>query len=145
MTAYEYLSQVSYINRRIQYDLKELEELRLRSMSVSSPNLGETVAHTQSNDAPFVKVLELLWKRQEQVNRELAELDAKREEVKGAIEQLENKDERMLLLYRYVQGMKWEDIGEQLHASRTTLHRWHKQALSKIKVPEPQKTEHNGT
>jgi len=72
-------------------------------------------------------------------------LDAKREEIKGVIEQLENKDERMLLLYRYVQGMKWEDIGEQLHAGRTTLHRWHKQALSKIKVPESQKTEHNGT
>lgn len=145
MTAYEYLSQLTYIDRRIQYDLMELEELHLRSMSVSSPNLEESFSHGGSTEAPFVKVLELLWKRQEQVNRELAELDAKREEIKGVIEQLENKDERMLLLYRYVQGMKWEDIGEQLHAGRTTLHRWHKQALSKIKVPEPQKTEHNGT
>lgn len=145
MTAIEYLSQVTYIDRKIQYDLSELEELRLRAESVSSPNLEESFSHGGSTEAPFVKVLELLWKRQEQVNRELAELDAKREEIKGVIEQLENKDERMLLLYRYVQGMKWEDIGEQLHAGRTTLHRWHKQALSKIKVPESQKTEHNGT
>lgn len=35
MTAIEYLSQVTYIDRKIQYDLSELEELRLRAESVS--------------------------------------------------------------------------------------------------------------
>ena len=57
------------------------------------------------------------------------------EEVKSAIERLENEDERLLLLYRYIRGMKWEDIGEELHAGRSTLFRWHKSALSKIHEP----------
>ena len=134
MTAYEYLSQLTYIDRRIQYDLMELEELRLRSMSVSSPNLGETVAHTQSNDAPFVKVLEIIWQKEERVKREIAELEQKREEIRGAIERLENEDERLVLLYRYLQGMKWEAIAYELHVSLSTIKRWHKAALSKITV-----------
>lgn len=135
MTAIDYLSQVTYIDRKIQYDLSELEELSLRAESVSSPNLAENVSHTRNTEAPFVKVLELIWAKQERINRELAELEQKREEVKSAIERLENEDERLLLLYRYIRGMKWEDIGEELHAGRSTLFRWHKSALSKIRVP----------
>lgn len=90
-------------------------------MSVSSPNLEESFSHGGSTEAPFVKVLELLWKRQEQVNRELAELDAKREEIKGVIEQLENKDERMLHFVPLCPGHEVGDIGEQLHAGRNDL------------------------
>lgn len=134
MTAYEYLSQLTYIDRRIQYDLMELEELRLRAESVPSQNLGETVAHTQSNVATFVKVLEIIWQKEERVKREIAKLEQKREEIRDAIERLENEDERLVLLYRYLQGMKWEAIAYELHVSLSTIKRWHKAALSKIAV-----------
>ena len=123
------------LNNNFQVEWRILEELRLRSMSVSSPNLEESFSHGGSTEAPFVKVLELLWKRQEQVNRELAELDAKREEIKGVIEQLENKDERMLLLYRYVQGMKWEDIASELGWTERNVFYVHGKALRLIKTP----------
>lgn len=134
MTAYEYLSQLTYIDRRIQYDLMELEELRLRSMSVSSPNLEESFSHSGSTEAPFVKVLEIIWQKEERVKREIAELEQKREEIQSAIERLENEDERLVLLYRYLQGMKWEAIAYELHVSLSTIKRWHKAALSKITV-----------
>ena len=134
MAAYEYLSQLTYIDRRIQYDLMELEELRLRAESVSSPNLGETVVHTQSNDAPFVKVLEIIWQKEERIKREIAELEQKREEIKETIERLKNEDERLVLLYRYLHRMKREAIACELHVSLSTIKRWHKSALSKIKL-----------
>ena len=125
---------MTYIDRRIPDDPIGLEEPRPRSMSVFSPNLGGTGGHTQSNDAPFVKVLEIIWQKEERVKREIAELEQKREEIQSAIERLENEDERLVLLYRYLQGMKWEAIAYELHVSLSTIKRWHKAALSKITV-----------
>lgn len=135
MTAYEYLHQLSGIDRRLRYDQMELEELRARAESLSSPNTGDAVSHTRSTDAPFVKVLELIWQKEERVKREMAELEQKREEIKRTIEQLSDMDERLVLLCRYLRGMKWEAIACELHAGRSTVFRWHKSGLSKIKVP----------
>ena len=135
MTAVEYLNQVGYIDRKIKVDLMELEELRARAVSVSSPAFGERVQSTRSTEPPFVRVLERIWEKESRLNQELMELEEKREEVKAVIEQLENPDERFVLLYRYINRMTWEEIGLELHVGRTTLHRWHKDAIAKIKVP----------
>lgn len=134
MTAYEYLSQVSYIDRRIRYDLMELAELRLRASSVSSPGFEESYTKGVSTQAPFVRTLELIWQKEERLNAELKELEQKREEIRGAIERIENKDERMLLLYRYIQGLKWTAICAEMHVSLSTVKRWHKNALKIIEI-----------
>lgn len=135
MTAYEYLNQVYYIDRKIKFDLMELEELRARATSISSPSFGEKVKSTAKTEAPFVRVLERIWKQEAKVNAELNELEAKREEVKSAIERLENKDERFILLYRYINRMTWEEIGLEMSMSERTVRRYHRSALGKIVVP----------
>lgn len=135
MTAYEYLNQVYYIDRKIKFDLMELEELRARATSISSPSFGEKVKSTAKTEAPFVRVLERIWKQESKVNAELNELEAKREEVKSAIERLENKDERFILLYRYINRMTWEEIGLEMSMSERTVRRYHRSALGKIVVP----------
>lgn len=135
MTAYEYLNQVYYIDRKIKFDLMELEELRARATSISSPSFGEKVASTAKTDAPFVRVLERIWKQEAKVNEDLTELETKLEEVKSVIERLENKDERFILLYRYINRMTWEEIGLEMSMSERTVRRYHRSALEKIIVP----------
>lgn len=135
MTAYEYLNQVYYIDRKIKFNLMELEELRARATSISSPSFGEKVKSTAKTEAPFVRVLERIWKQESKVNAELNELEAKCEEVKSAIERLENKDERFILLYRYINRMTWEEIGLEMSMSERTVRRYHRSALGKIVVP----------
>ena len=134
MTAYEYLNQVYYIDRKIKFDLMELEELRARATSISSPSFGEKVKSTAKTEAPFVRELERIWKQEAKVNAELNELEAKRAEGKSAIERLENKDERFILLYRYINRMTWEEIGLEMSMSERTVRRYHRSALSKIIV-----------
>lgn len=136
MTAVEYLNQVGYIDRKIKFDLMELEELRARAVSVSSPAFGERVQSTRSTEPPFVRVLERIWEKEARLNKELMELEEKREEVKAVIEQLENPDERFVLLYRYINQMKWEDIALELHFSLRSVHYYHKAGLAKIVVPK---------
>lgn len=50
------------------------------------------------------------------------------------IEKMENEDEKDLLLYRYINLMKWEEIGEMMKYSRQQLHRIHSKALMNFKI-----------
>ena len=63
-------------------------------------------------------------------------LEELKEEIRNTIESQTNADERCVLLYRYIQHMKLEEIGYELNISISTVKRWYKSALSKIKVPE---------
>jgi RNA polymerase sigma factor (sigma-70 family) len=136
MTAYEYLSQCYYLDRQIKYDLMELEELRELSSSISSSNFGEKVSGTKSTDAPFVKALERLWEKQDKINEEIVKLTKLKEEIQETISQLKDKDERFILLYRYTQRMKYQDIALELNLSERTVRRLHNKALSKIVVKQ---------
>ena len=136
MTAHEYLSQVYYLDRQIKYDLRELESLRELSIGISSPNLGERVKSSSNGEPPFVKALERIWKQEERINSELKRLEELKEGIRNTIESQTNADERCVLLYRYIQHMKLEEIGYELNISISTVKRWYKSALSKIKVPE---------
>lgn len=136
MTANEYLSQVYCLDRKIKYDLKELEALREMSCGISSPNLGERVSGSKSTEAPFVRALERVWEQEARINAEIKQLEETKEQIRRTIEAVGNYDERCLLLYRYIQHMKWEDICLELHISISTAKRWHQSALRKIRVPQ---------
>lgn len=43
-------------------------------------------------------------------------------------------------IYRYLEGMTWEDIGELFHANKSTIKRWHRKAIEEIVLPEEQIT-----
>ncbi len=132
MTKKEYLEQLGYIDRKIKYDLMELEELRGRATSISSPVFGERVQTSRNTEPPFVRVLEFIRAKEEKLNRELAELEEKREEVKAVIEALPNQDERMVLLYRYVLFYKMEDIALEMHMSLSSVKRWHQSGIRNL-------------
>jgi len=134
MTAYEYLSQGYYLDRQIKYDLMELEELRELSASISSSNFGERVSGTKSTDAPFVRALERLWEKEQKINEEIIRLTKLKEEIQNTINQLSDKDERFILLYRYTQRMKFQDIALELNLSERTVRRLHYRGLGKIVV-----------
>ena len=46
-----------------------------------------------------------------------------------------NVNEQMVLRYRYIHNMTWEQIGNELNADESTIRRWHKAALSAVKLP----------
>ena len=118
MTANEYLSQVYNLKRKIKYNLARLEELRELSCSISAPALDKVPSGNRCTEAPFVKALERIWEKEEEINREMDELERKQKEIQAVIEKLTDVDERYVLLYRYMQGMKWEDISLELRKRR---------------------------
>ena len=106
------------------------------SSGISSPGFGEKVQTSHSGDAPFVKCLERIYDLEEKINNEIDLFVDLKDEIRGVIDTVPDTDERMVLRYRYIHNMTWEDIGDKLKADSRTVRRWHGQALLHVVLPE---------
>ena len=124
MTAKEYLKQAYLLDKQIQVEVKELEQLR--EMRGTNRNL----------EAPFIKTIEKIWDYEQRIDAQINRLIDLRSEINAAIESMENPEERLLLKYRYLKNESWEDISYDLNVSYRTVHRIHASALNNFVVPE---------
>lgn len=137
MTTKEYLHQAYRLDQQINSDLKEAKNLREMAGSVSAIRYDtDRVQSSPPSDAPFVKALDKLWDLEQKVSAELNLLSDLKKQIHEVIEAVPDTDERLVLKYRYVLGMTWEQIGNELHADRTTVYRWHGNALTHVVLPE---------
>ena len=126
MTAKEYLSQAYRLDQRIDSNIAEITRLREMACGISSPSWEEKVQTSRHTDAPFVRCLEKIMDLEKVVNRE---------QIRTTVDTVANVNERMVLRYRYIHNMTWEQIGGELNADESTIRRWHKAALSTVVLP----------
>lgn len=137
MNKKEYLRQVYLLDKRIKADMDEVVRLRELATSVSSLRYDrEYVQTTRSIEAPFVKALIRVMDLEAKINMEITLLISLKEQILDVISKLESVDEQMILRYRYMSNMTWEDIGKELHAGVRTVIRWHGNALEHLVFPE---------
>lgn len=136
MTAREYLNQAYRLDQRIHADLEEIERLREMASSVSSPGFEERHNPNRPTEAPFVRCVIKVMEMEEKLNGEVERLMTLKEQMRTVIDALPCVDEQMVIRYRYVHGKTWEEIGDELHADRTTVYRWHNNALRHLTLPE---------
>lgn len=137
MTVQEYLKQGVMLDHRITYDLDRLDQMRMLSVSVSAPSPDrERVQTSRSGDASFVRVLERIDEQAEKINREIDLLMDLRAQIDEVIGQLPSNQFRVLMAYRYQEGLSWKEITAALHIGRTTAMAWHQKALDMMKLPE---------
>lgn len=137
MNKKDYLRQAYLLDKRIKADLGEVESLRELAASTSSPRLDiDKVQTSRMNEAPFVKALIKVMDLEAKINAEIMLFISLKEQILEVISKLESVDEQMVLRYRYLKSMTWEEIGKELHASRMTIIRWHGNALDHLVLPE---------
>ena len=136
MTSKEFLNQAYRLNEMINSDLEELESLRDLSKSVSTPMLGEKVCTSRNADPPFVKYVCKIVDLEQQVQQEVDRLVKIKTDIREAINQMENVDEKLLLRYRYINFLNWEEICVNLNVSMRTVHRIHSSSLRNLKLPK---------
>ena len=136
MTPKEYLRQAYRLNHRINSDIAEMERLQEMVGTVSSPSLEEHYNPNRPTEAPFIRRLEKVWELQDKINREIDRFIDLKAQMRDVIATVSDADEQMVLRYRYIHNMTWEQIGDELHADRTTVFRWHNAALKHITLPE---------
>lgn len=132
----EFLSRYHNLEIKIQKKKEYIDFCDERSLSIPGPSYGEKIGTNpnRNTDAPFVK---WIYKKID-AEAELKELEEKASKTKMEIEEmianLKNDDFERILTYRYIDWLTWDEIGERMYLSRSTVKRWHKEALELIKI-----------
>ncbi len=136
MTKKEYLNQAYYLDKQIKRDLLQLENLKSIADSIPSPCFGEKVKSTRNFDPPFVRTLEKIWQKEEEINVEIAKLLDLKDEIRAVINTLANQDERLVLDYRYLLFHKLEEIAAEMNVSMSSVKRWHQNGIKNLTIPK---------
>ena len=136
MTTREYLRQAYRLDHKINSDIEEVAHLRAMASSISSPLLGDKVQTSRSGDAPFAKSIEKIHRMEEQINHEIDTLVDLKQQMRDVIDAVSDTDERMVLRYRYIHNLTWEQIGIEMNADARTIRRWHSGALLHVELPD---------
>lgn len=136
MTAKEYLKQSYRLKERIDAHIAELEELRDMSTKIQSINFDERVSSTKNTDASFTKLICKIADMEARINSDVERLVDLKAEMNMAINEVDDIEEQLLLNYRYINNISWDDIATKLNVSNRTVHRIHSAALQNFIVPE---------
>lgn len=133
MAAKQYLQQIYRCNGLIQENLEEINNLHAISTNIASPDLTkEMVSKTKSSEASFVNAVNKLVDLEKSTDAKMAELLDLRMEIRKTIGQVEDAKQMLILRYRYMDFMKWEDIAEKMDYSLKSVYRIHSAALNSI-------------
>lgn len=125
-----YLSRYRRMSKRIDRLLEEQSRWREMALKIT-PVLSQTPGGGESGspiERPMDKVLEI----DEKINQEIDELQTVRQEIRAALNQLEDESLKLLMEYRYIDGMTWEQIAVEMHYSYMQICRLHGKALKTI-------------
>jgi|SRR3712207_1237409 len=137
MKVKEYLNQSYRLDQRISSNLIEIERLKEMSLSVSAICYDrEVVQTTRNTEAYFVKCLAKIDELRCEIDEEVKLMVELKKQIRDTIMSVGNTDEKMVLVYRYIQNHTWEQIGEKLNADARTIRRWHGKAIQKVILPE---------
>jgi DNA-directed RNA polymerase specialized sigma subunit len=136
MTNKEYLRQAYRLDKKINSDIEEVARLREMAGNISSPVLGDKVQTSRNRDGLFVRNMEKILLLEEKINREIDALVDLKSQMRDVIAAVQDTDERMVLRYRYIHNLTWEQIGNELNADKSTIRRWHGSALAHVVLPE---------
>lgn len=132
----EELSKLSKITAEIEQIKRELESIELEyaidSVTGSSINFPYT-KHSIKIEGYDIKSYERKVKRiQNRLNRKMIELVEEKDRLTEYIYRLDNSDLRQILMYRYVKGLIWEEIGTSMGYATITVRSKHDKFLKSI-------------
>lgn len=136
MTAKQYLRQAYRLNDLINSDLAELEQLKVLSTSVSSPNLsGMPSSGTRKQEAPFVNAVMKIIELEKVIDAEIDRFVDLKKEIRDVINKVPDNSQKLVLKLRYIQFLKWESVASEMDLSLKQVHRIHNEALKNVKLP----------
>lgn len=136
------MDKIKFLNRyhnlkiKIQKKKEYIDFCEERSNLIPGPVYEEKIGSNpnRNTDAPFtVWILKKI-----DAERELKELEESikkvKSEIESAIAKLDNVDYQKILTYRYIDGLTWREIGESMYLSKSSVYRWHDDAVEKLEI-----------
>ena len=133
MTKKEWLSQPAALSRRITYLTVQLHNLLLEMDAVSSP-WGE-ISFVHADEAPYVRKLEKIETVKERIRLAEDLYDRLRAQIEDAVLLLPNENMRLVLLYHYLEGRSFSQIGDILYLNKGSAARCAARAVEALALP----------
>lgn len=99
----------------------------IQAQTISDMPMGGAYAH-DTVGAKLAKLDTI----DEMVNKRLLKLEAKRIEIEGIIDRLDESIHRRLMHMRYIQGLAWEQIAVNINYTWRHVHNLHSDALERV-------------
>lgn len=131
MNAKEYLGQAYRLDQRINITMEQVERLRSLTRRLTASCEGEAVSHTRNVSAMQDAILRLI-EAEEQLNHTIDTLVEFKAEIACVIEQIPERNCRVLLEMRYLSLKDWGEIAAFLGMHVRSVHRWHSRALAAV-------------
>lgn len=134
MTAKEYLSQARHLEQVMQCDRKALEELEALTSCIPALDYSKVKVSSsvKSCEADYTFLIEKKDELERKIKKSMEESMRLKLEIREQLEKIFPLEQRLVLEYRYVQALKWEEIQSVLCISRRSAHRLHGLALQQI-------------
>ncbi len=123
MSTIEYLEQVKNHNDRIALLRQEIEEITARTQELSAMSYGQTKVRSSGREDRMDLLLDKLNEKTECCRQKILQLDELICETADEIARLDNLDEVMCLMLKYVRLMPWKDVAEVMGISERHLRR----------------------
>ena len=131
----KFLQKAYRLAEEIGINQEELNRLTELSTMLKGLDYSQTKIQTSgSGDAAFVNKVNELADIKEKINAKLMELKELRNSIWKAIYTLDNTEERLVCLYRYLKFYDWETVADKMHLSLRQVYRVHGFALKNIKI-----------
>lgn len=137
MTERDYLEQVWDTKNHIRHLNLELESYRELAGTVPGCGYEERLNKQRSTEAPFVKYIYKIMDLEEEIKTESGRLEIMKLEIGHQINMLEDTNERLVLRYRYLCCLPWDEIAARLHYSKRYIYKIHGRALQHFEKRTP--------
>ncbi len=127
----EYLGRYKVLEQQIHRKMAELA--RWRSISKRVADYQEMCDGDKGSDR-LRNAMEMIGGLQEEICKDIGGLIDLKREIGSCIDTVEDNTLRLLLQYRYIDGITFENIAEQMHYSWRWIIKLHGQALQVLEI-----------
>lgn len=127
----EYLWGYRDASRKLKRLEEELMELRL---NIRCPSVNQNGMPHGSGGSDLSGYMSKVDELERKILKSRYKRIQKFKEIRDRIERLEDENEKDVLVYRYIKGMKWEDICVKTKYSWKQIHRIHSKALENFNM-----------
>ena len=130
----EYLSQAFHIDKQLKSKLEQLSVLRELATTTTQP-LSDMPGSPNRNIDRMEKAIIKIMDMEKEISEEVDALLDLKNEIAQCIKAVNDIDCQLILEFRYLCFMSWEDIAAEMNFTVRNVHILHGKALKMIEVP----------
>lgn len=130
----EYLSQAFHIDKQLKSKLEQLSVLRELATTTTQP-LSDMPGSPNRNIDRMEKAIIKIMDMEKEISEEVDALLDLKNQIAQCIKKVEDIDCQLILEFRYLCFLSWEDIAAEMNFTVRNVHILHGKALKMVQVP----------